>query len=77
MESSKEKVNHPPHYNNYEIEVIEMMRKIFGDYQVEIYCKLNAFKCRMRMGLMEGNPMEQDFNKEQWYLDYKNKLKNK
>ena len=26
----KEQVNHPDHYNDYDIEVIEMMERIFG-----------------------------------------------
>ena len=67
-------VNHPSHYNNYSVEVLEMMRGIWGDEKVAIFCELNAFKYRMRMGLKEGNPIEQDLAKEKFYLDYMKKL---
>lgn len=67
-------VNHPSHYNNYSVEVLEMMRGIWGDEKVAIFCELNAFKYRMRMGLKEGNPTEQDLAKEKFYLEYINKL---
>ena len=69
-----ENVNHPKHYNNYDIEVIDMMIKIFGIVPTYFFCKLNAFKYRMRMGTKPDNKMEQDFKKEQWYLDKKNEL---
>ena len=69
-------VSHPSHYNNYSVEVLEMMRRIWGDEKVEIFCELNAFKYRMRMGLKEGNPTEQDLAKEKFYLEYMKKLKN-
>lgn len=67
-------VNHPSHYNNYSVEVLEMMRRIWGDEKVAIFCELNAFKYRMRMGLKEGNPTEQDLSKEKFYLEYMKKL---
>lgn len=67
-------VSHPSHYNNYSVEVLEMMRRIWGDEKVAIFCELNAFKYRMRMGLKEGNPIEQDLAKEKFYLEYMKKL---
>lgn len=67
-------VSHPSHYNNYSVEVLEMMRRIWGDEKVAIFCELNAFKYRMRMGLKEGNPTEQDLAKEMFYLEYMKKL---
>lgn len=67
-------VSHPSHYNNYSVEVLEMMRRIWGDEKLAIFCELNAFKYRMRMGLKEGNPTEQDLAKEKFYLDYMKKL---
>lgn len=67
-------VNHPSHYNNYSVKVLEMMRRIWGDEKVATFCELNAFKYRMRMGLKEGNPIEQDLAKEKFYLDYMKKL---
>ena len=66
----KEQVNHPAHYNDYDVEVIEMMERIFGHEAVINFCRLNAFKYRMRAGHKDGNSLTQDLNKERWYLDY-------
>lgn len=60
-------VNHPSHYNGYDVECIEMMRRIWGDEEVRIFCKLNALKYRMRMG--HKDDINQDFAKEKWYVD--------
>lgn len=65
-----EMVNHPKHYNQYDIEVIDMMRKIWGDEDTIIFCRLNAFKYRMRMGLKPNNSIDQDLQKEKIYLNY-------
>jgi hypothetical protein len=62
----EEKVNHPKHYNLYTIEVIEMMIRIWGLENTKIFCEMNAFKYRMRLGLKDN--IEQDIAKEQWYL---------
>lgn len=62
-----DQVNHPKHYNNYPIEAIEMMIRIWGKEKVKDFCIMNAFKYRMRMGF-KGN-MQEDFDKEQWYLN--------
>lgn len=64
-----EYVNHPQHYNNYDMEVIEMMEKIFGRQATKSFCLLNAFKYRMRAGTKPNIPAEQDLAKEQWYLN--------
>jgi pyruvate/2-oxoglutarate dehydrogenase complex dihydrolipoamide acyltransferase (E2) component len=63
-------VNHPQHYanNGYGVEAIEIMRRVFGDADVTVFCKLNAFKYRLRAGRKEGSPAAQDLEKEQWYL---------
>ena len=63
---SIEKVNHPPHYNLFEIEVIDMMLLLFGKEKTIAFCQLNAFKYRMRLGLKDD--FEQDLAKEKWYL---------
>lgn len=67
---SKEQVNHPAHYNDYDVEVIEMMERVFGHEAVINFCRLNAFKYRMRAGHKDGNSLEQDLKKERWYLNY-------
>lgn len=66
--SDYEYVNHPKHYNNYDMEVIDMMVKLFGAIETISFCKLNAFKYRMRAGTKPGETAEKDIQKEQWYL---------
>jgi hypothetical protein len=63
-----ESVNHPTHYNKYDKEVIDMMVNIWGPEETKIFCKLNAFKYRMRMGTKPTSPIDEDLKKEQWYL---------
>ena len=64
-----EEVNHPKHYNNYDVEVIDMMERVFGKEATATFCKLNAFKYRMRAGTKPNQSAEKDLNKEKWYLD--------
>jgi hypothetical protein len=63
-------VNHPSHYNDYDCEVIDMMHAIWGPYQTAIFCKLNAFKYRMRMGNKPDEDIVRDYQKEQTYLNW-------
>lgn len=72
-----EHVNHPQHYNNYDKEVIDMMIDIWGPKETAIFCKLNAFKYRMRMGTKPDNNISQDLNKEKWYLNKYHELNSK
>ena len=71
-----EHVNHPSHYNNYSVEVIDMMKKIWGAEATALWCEMTAFKYRMRMGTKPDNPVEQDLAKEAWYLEMAQKLMN-
>ncbi len=71
-----EHVDHPKHYNKYSIEVIEMMRRIYGDEATAVWCEMTAFKYRMRAGTKPDQPAQQDYDKETWYLNYAKKLKN-
>lgn len=64
---AEEKVNHPKHYNQYPIEVIDMMVGIWGVEKTKEFCLMNAFKYRMRLGHKDN--IEQELKKEQWYLD--------
>ena len=59
-------VNHPSHYTQYPLEVIEMMVRIWGKEKVATFCEINAFKYRMRAGHKDN--VEQDLGKEAWYL---------
>lgn len=68
-ETKQENVNHPSHYTNYPIEVIDMMISVFGKENVAKYCLINAYKYRMRLGLKNPDHFQEDFEKEQWYLN--------
>ena len=70
----EEKVNHPKHYNNYDIETIDMMVSIWGKERVSDWCIITAYKYRMRVGLKDN--IEQDLAKEQWYLNKAKELRN-
>lgn len=81
-----EMVDHPKHYNNYDVEVVDMMEKIWGTKATMEWCKMTAYKYRMRMGTKPGendsteamkNKLLEDFNKEQWYLKKADELKSK
>lgn len=72
-----EYVNHPKHYNNYSKETIDMMVDIFGLENTIMWCEMTAFKYRMRMGTKPDTPIQQDIQKESWYLNKKQELQNK
>ena len=65
-----EQVNHPQHYTTYDVETHDMMIRIWGTQETISFCKLNAFKYRMRAGHKDN--AEQDINKALWY---ENKMK--
>ena len=73
--NSYEMVNSPSHYNNYSMEVIDMMIELWGIDRTIAFCEMNAFKYRMRVGTKPENSVEQDLKKEKWYLDKANELK--
>lgn len=64
-----ERVDHPTHYQG-EYECIDLMREIYGDEAVRWFCILNAYKYRFRAGKKDGNSLEQDDAKAQWYENY-------
>lgn len=64
----------PNHYKNYSKEVIDMMVAIYGTQATSIYCEMNAFKYRMRMGTKPDQPIERDLEKERWYLNKSREL---
>jgi hypothetical protein len=70
-----EHVNHPSHYNTFGKEVIDMMIDIWGVENTIIFCEMNAFKYKMRMGDKPNQPLEQDLKKANWYLDKAKELK--
>jgi len=72
-----EEVNHPNHYNVYDVEVVEMMERVFGIEETMSWCKLNAFKYRMRAGEKPTSTVEKDLKKEKWCLNKYHELKSK
>jgi hypothetical protein len=59
----------PQHYRNYSFETLEMMQTIYGKEATAQYCEMSAFKYRMRMGAKPGSSVEQDLEKEKWFLN--------
>ena len=64
----------PQYYNAYPREVIDIMIDIWGKASVAVFCQINAFKYRMRMGLKDN--LSEDMLKEQWYLNKSKELRN-
>ena len=62
---------------NPNMQVIDMMEKIWGTPMCYSFCILNSFKYRMRMGTKPGGSLEEDLRKEQWYLKKAEELKEK
>lgn len=62
-------VDHPSHYQSMSdkvnIECIDAMRAAFGDYEVAVFCRVNAFKYVYRSDSKGGN---QDIEKAIWCL---------
>lgn len=68
-EQKYEMVDHPSHYNQWSMEVIEMMRKIYGDERTADWCEMTAYKYAMRMGFKPTDDVMQDLDKRNWYLN--------
>lgn len=62
-----EMVDHPSHYNQGSMEVIDEMELIFGAEAVMDFCLLNAWKYRARAAY-KGKP-EEDMEKANWYIN--------
>jgi hypothetical protein len=71
-EEKYEEINSPKHYNHYSIEVIEMMVRLWGPEATSLFCEMNAFKYRMRMGTKPDVDIQQELDKEAWYLKMAN-----
>jgi len=67
----------PPHYTDGQIEVIDMMIRIWGEQRVADYCEINAFKYRMRMGKKPHQSVEQELDKAKWYEAKAKELRSK
>lgn len=70
-------VNHPSHYNEWSMEVIDMMEKIYGTKNTIMWCEMTAYKYAMRMGFKPTDDIQQEIDKRNWYLNKAKELKQK
>ena len=75
LSNCKANKTEPSHYKNQSIETIDMMVRIWGAKAVVLFCEINAFKYRMRVGSKEGESIEDDIKKAQWYEQRANELR--
>jgi len=61
-------VNEPPHYNKGEIETIDYIVDVLGDYEAISYCQGNVIKYTGSRLWSKGKPI-QDAEKAIWYLN--------
>ena len=64
---TKERVNHPDHYNQGGIECFDVIEQFFGKGSLIGFCEGNALKYLMRHKLKD-NPVE-DLKKARFYID--------
>lgn len=69
---TKETVNHPSHYNQGNIEVIEYIKSALGVKGCYNFCIGNVIKYISRAEYKDKQ--EEDLKKANWYLDYAIKL---
>jgi hypothetical protein len=60
-------VNKPKHYNQFQTEVIDIIKSCLTRSEYEGYLKGNLIKYRMRAGFKENR--DEDLNKSNWYQD--------
>lgn len=63
-------VNSPSHYNDYPVEVIEIIKRTLTKEQFIGYCLGNEIKYRMRAGLKSDN-IEEDIKKALKYRGFR------
>lgn len=61
-------VNSPGHYRAGEIETIDYIEDVLGEYDAIHYCHGNVLKYLGSRLWMKGNPLE-DAKKARWYLN--------
>lgn len=65
-------IDHPSHYNSptRRCECIEAMVLVFGQEKANIFAQLSEFKYAWRKGLKEGESVDKELRKAEWYQDY-------
>ena len=64
---NNEKVHHPPHYNQGQVEYCDAMESVFGKARLSDFCIMNALKYLWRCSdHRDGRSI--NIEKAQWYL---------
>jgi hypothetical protein len=66
----------PEHYKRGSMEVIDMMKLLWGTEALIAHCEMTSFKYRMRAGTKPDQPIERELEKAQWYDEKAKKLRN-
>jgi len=66
----------PEHYKRGSMEVIDMMKLLWGTEALILHCEMTAFKYRMRAGTKPDQPIERELEKARWYDEKAKKLRN-
>lgn len=68
MIEENDMVNHPPHYNQGEVEAIDAIKAALGSEGFKAYCRGNAIKYLWRCEHKHKNST-QDWEKANWYIN--------
>lgn len=66
----------PEHYKRGSMEVIDMMKLLWGTEALIAHCEMTSFKYRMRAGTKPDQPIERELEKAKWYDEKAKKLRN-
>lgn len=72
--SRRERVYHPEHYTQGEVECIEAIASALGPHGFNFYCRGNALKYLWRASLKGGS---EDLEKARWYINKLLEFENK
>ena len=59
----------PSHYQEFSVEVIDMMAAIWGKEATALHCEMCAFKYRLRIGSKPNQSIEDELGKINWYME--------
>ena len=59
----------PAHYQEFSVEVIDMMAAIWGKEATALHCEMCAFKYRLRIGSKPNQSIEDELGKINWYME--------
>ena len=65
----------PAHYQEFSVEVIDMMAAIWGKETAATHCEMCAFKYRMRLGSKPNQSIEDELGKINWYMEKAKELR--